>query len=74
MACGIMIGLTNISDELINLSKEIVETIENEDREFDFKLNNGYVERNVPASKFKKKILGLSNVDINEIISNKIEE
>lgn len=49
-----MNGLLIISDELISLSKEVVNAIEDEDREYDFKKNKWYVERNVPASKFKE--------------------
>lgn len=62
--------LINVSGELIQLSKEMIETIEMEDREHNFKENKGYIERNVPASKFKKNILGLRNTDISKIISN----
>jgi len=64
-----MIGLINVSDELIDLSKKLVETIEKEDKEYSFRMNNGYIERNVPASKFKKNIVGLSKSDITQIIS-----
>ena len=44
-------------DELILLSKDILETIAREDREFEFKINKGYVERTV-ASKFKNVLKG----------------
>lgn len=70
--CGLMIGLINVSDELVDLSKQLIETIEKEDKEYSFKKNNGYIERNVPASKFKKNIIGLSNSDMNQIISKEI--
>lgn len=42
-----------LMDELEILSKDIIETIEREDKEYEFKLNKGYVERNITASKFK---------------------
>ena len=62
-----------VSDELQRLSKEIVETIEEEDKEFNFKQNRGYVERNVPALKYKKSLVGLNASDIDELISNQKE-
>ena len=62
---------TNVSDELVFLSKDILETIEKEDREFEFKKNKGYIERNVCASKFKKNLIGLRSSDIEEIITLK---
>lgn len=62
--------MINVSDELVELSRGIVETIENEDREYDFKQNRGYVERNISASKFKKKVMGLGITEIGEIIKN----
>lgn len=62
-----------VSDELQRLSKEIVETIEEEDKEFNFKQNRGYVERNVPALKYKKSLVGLNASDIEELISNQKE-
>lgn len=62
----------NISDELVVLAEEMVETIEKEDKEYDFKKNKGYVERNVLASKFKKNIIGLGSSDISKIISKEI--
>lgn len=65
-----MYELINVSEELVNLSKEIVKTIEKEDKEHNFKKNKGYIERNVPASKFKKNIIGLRSKDISKIISN----
>lgn len=68
MVCGLMIGLISISDELINLSKEMIKTIEDEDKEYNFKINRGYVERNVPASKFKN-IIGVKSSDMRKIIS-----
>lgn len=66
--CGLMIGLIIVSDELVSLSKDLIETIEKEDKEYAFKKNHGYVERNVPASKFKN-IIGLKSSDIGKIIS-----
>ncbi len=62
-----------VSDELQRLSKEMVETIEEEDKEFNFKQNRGYVERNVPALKYKKSLVGLNASDIEELISNQKE-
>lgn len=62
-----------VSDELQRLSKEMVETIEKEDKEFNFKQNRGYVERNVPALKYKKSLVGLNASDIDELISNQKE-
>lgn len=62
-----------VSDELQRLSKEMVETIEEEDKEFNFKQNRGYVERNVPALKYKKSLVGLNASDIDELISNQKE-
>ena len=64
--------LIQVSDELIFLSKEIVRIIEEEDREYEFKQNKGYVERNVSASKFKKNIVGLTVSNFEEIISNSV--
>ena len=58
----------NINDELCILSKNIIETIEQEDREYDFKKNKGYVERNISAYEFKKNIIGLKASDFNKII------
>lgn len=63
-----MIGLIKVSDELIELSKDLIETIEKEDKEYSFKKYHGYVERNVPASKFKN-IIGLKSSDFGRIIS-----
>lgn len=40
-------------NELSLLSREILETIAREDKEYEFKIKKGYVERNIPASKFK---------------------
>lgn len=40
-------------DELSLLSRDILETIAREDKEYEFKTKKGYVERNVLASKFK---------------------
>ena len=57
----------DLNEELQILSKDIIDTIEKEDREFDFKYNRGFVERNVPASKFKS-LVGLRCTDIEEII------
>lgn len=62
-----------VSDELQRLSKEMVETIKEEDKEFNFKQNRGYVERNVPALKYKKSLVGLNASDIDELISNQKE-
>lgn len=62
--------MIQVSDELQRLSKEMVETIENEDKEFNFKQNRGYVERNVPALKYKKSLVGLNASDFEEIISD----
>ena len=45
-------------DELVLLSKDIVETIAREDKEYEFRMNKGYVERNVLASKFKNILKG----------------
>jgi len=45
-------------DELVLLSKNIIDAIMEEDREYEFKLNKGYVERNVLASKFKNILKG----------------
>lgn len=61
--------LINISDELMELSKELIKTIEKEDKEFGFKKNKGYIERNVPALKFKKNFIGLKISDFEKIIS-----
>lgn len=66
--------LINISDELMSLSKEMIETIESEDKEYEFNKNKSYVERNVLASKFKKKIMGLSGSDISQLISTDDKE
>ena len=44
-------------DELSQLSRDILETIEREDSEFEFKKNKGYVERTI-ASKFKNILKG----------------
>lgn len=68
MVCGLMIGLINVSDELVDLSRELIETIEKEDKEYSFKINHSYIERNVPASKFKN-IIGVKSSDIGKIIS-----
>ena len=62
--------MNKIDNDLFVLSKDIVETIEREDKEYDFKKNKGYVERNVLASQFKKNIVGLNASDFSEIISN----
>lgn len=59
-----------VSKELSILSNNIIETIEREDKEYFFKKNKGYVERNVLASKFKKNIIGLKKSDFDKIISN----
>lgn len=64
-------ALVTISDELQELSKKMIETIEKEDKEYDFKQNRGYVERNVPAIKYKKSLVGLNASDFEEIISDK---
>ena len=48
-----MMGLVDVSDELKLMSKELLETIEEEDREYVFKKERCFVERNVPASKFR---------------------
>lgn len=61
-------NLVDVSDELCKLSREIIKTIEEEDKEFEFREKKGYVERNVPASKFKKNIVGLHASDFGEII------
>ena len=61
--------LMNVSDELKLLSNELIKTIEEEDREYNFRKNKGYVERNISASKFKKNILGLKSYDFEKIIS-----
>lgn len=58
----------NVNDELCMLSKNIIETIEKEDREYDFKKNKGYVERNISAYEFKNNIIGLKASDFNKII------
>ena len=50
----LMIRLVDVSDELKEMSKELLETIEMEDREYSFKKEKCFVERNVPASKFRK--------------------
>ena len=50
-----MINLINVSDELKELSKEILETLEKEDKEYDFKCKGSFIERNVPAFIFKKR-------------------
>lgn len=57
-------------NELSELSKGIIKTIEEEDREYNFKMNKGYVERNIPAHRFKKKLVGLGCSDFERIISN----
>lgn len=57
------------NEELYILSKNIIETIEREDKEYDFKKNKGYIERNVLASKFKNNLIGLRASDFNEIMS-----
>ena len=62
--------MNKIDNELFVLSKDIVETIEREDKEYNFKKNKSYVERNVLASQFKKNIVGLNASDFSEIISN----
>ena len=49
-----MSELIEENDMLKKLSEDILETIEREDKEYFFKHNGYYVERNVPASKFKK--------------------
>ena len=41
-------------DELGILSKNLIRVIEQEDKEYDFKKYGSYVEKNVPASKFKQ--------------------
>jgi len=65
-----MVELIIISDELVDLSKKMVETIEKEDKEYEFKKNKVYIERNVPASKFKfNNLIGLKQKDFEEIIS-----
>lgn len=61
--------LINVSEELMGLSKELIKTIEKEDKEFEFKKNKGYIERNVPALKFKKNFIGLKVSDFEKIIS-----
>ena len=62
-------GLINVSDELIQLSKDIVRIIEEEDREYNFRKNKGLIERNITASKFKKNLMGLKSSDIDKIIN-----
>ena len=49
-----MNGKLVVSDELVDLSRQLINTIEFEDREYSFKQNKGYVEKNVLASKFKE--------------------
>ena len=63
--------LISVSDELVCLSKDLIETIEIEDKEYDFNKNHGYVERNVLASKFKKNIIGLTSSDIGKLIEER---
>ena len=63
-----MNGVIIVSKELQYLSKNLIDTICEEDREYDFKKNHGYVERNVPASKFKN-IMGLKGSDFERITS-----
>ena len=65
-----MNGMINVSEELVLLSEEMVKTIENEDKEYGFKKNKSYIERNVPAYKFKKNLVGLTISDFEKIISN----
>ena len=60
-----------VTNELKKLSDEMVKTIEREDKEYAFKKNKGYVERNISASKFKRSILGLDSSDFNKIVSNR---
>lgn len=67
-----MNGIIVVSDELASLSKDILEIIRQEDREFEFKQNKSYVERNISASKFKKNIVGLTASNFEEIISDKV--
>ena len=62
-------GLINVSDELIQLSKDIVRIIEEEDREYNFRKSKGLIERNITASKFKKNLMGLKSSDIDKIIN-----
>lgn len=62
--------MNKLNKELFMLSNDIIRTIEQEDKEYDFKKNKSYVERNVLASKFKKNIIGLGASDFEEIISN----
>lgn len=50
-----MYSVINVSDELKSLSKELLETIEREDLEYDFKKKGNFVERNIPAFMFKKR-------------------
>lgn len=64
-----MVRLTNVSEELMLLSKELVETIEREDMEYEFKKNKGYVQRNISASNFKKNFVGLRTTDFDKVIS-----
>lgn len=66
-----MVRLTNVSEELTTLSKDIVETIEREDMEYEFKKNKGYVQRNISASKFKKNFVGLRTTDFDKLISTR---
>ena len=66
-----MVRLTNVSEELILLSKELVETIEREDMEYEFKKNKGYIQRNISASKFKNNFVGLRSTDFDKVISTK---
>lgn len=63
-----MTGLIKVSDELSELSKELVETIKIEDKEYNFKKTHSYVERNVPASNFKKNIVGMTSSDMEQIV------
>lgn len=55
-------------NELQRLSKEIIKTIEREDREYEFKKNKGFIERNISASKFKS-VVGLRCSDFERIIN-----
>lgn len=51
-----MVGLIEeVSDDLRLLSEDLVRIIEMEDKEYGFKMNGGYVEKNVLASKFQSR-------------------
>ena len=63
----IMFDIVEPSDELINLSKELLKTIEKEDKEYEFRKKKGIVVRNVRAKKYHKNIMGIRSSEFNSI-------